>query len=288
VASGDDADAASVKATVGVAGVGLTNLGDARLAHLDADVSSRMATYAQPTGFLAATFPATVGDATAASQTTILARLGAFTGSGVNTILGFFKALLSKSATLPSDVGGTFDPATDSTEAIRDRGDAAWTTATSVTVSDKTGFKLASDGLALVTAWTVDVTGSLSGSVGSVTGAVGSVTGNVGGSVASVTGAVGSVTGNVGGNVTGSVGSLAAQAKTDVAGAALATQMTESYAADGTAPTLTQATFLIMQMLTEFTISGTTMTVKKLDGSTPAATMTLDDATNPTGITRAT
>jgi hypothetical protein len=44
--------------------------------------------------------------------------IGAFTGSGVNTVLGFFKALLSKSATLPTDVGGTFDPATDSTEAI--------------------------------------------------------------------------------------------------------------------------------------------------------------------------
>lgn len=52
--------------------------------------------------------------------------------------------------------------------------------------------------------------GSVAGAVGSVTGAVGSVTGNVGGSVASVVGAVGSVTGNVGGNVTGSVGSIAA------------------------------------------------------------------------------
>lgn len=34
-------------------------------------------------------------------------------------------------------------------------------TATSVTVSDKTGFKLAADGLALVTSWTVDITGTL-------------------------------------------------------------------------------------------------------------------------------
>lgn len=59
---------------------------------------------------------------------TLLSRLGAFTGSGVNTILGFFKALLSKAASTPSDVGGTFDASTDSTEAIRDRGDAAWTT----------------------------------------------------------------------------------------------------------------------------------------------------------------
>ena len=57
-----------------------------------------------------------------------------------------------------------------------------------------------------------NITGNLSGSVGSVTGAVGSVTGNVGGNVTgtvgSVVGAVGSVTGNVGGNVTGTVGSV--------------------------------------------------------------------------------
>jgi hypothetical protein len=77
--------------------------------------------------------------ATATNQTTILNRLGAFTGSGVNTVLGFFKALLSKAATLPTDVGGTFDPAADSTEAIRDRGDAAWITAagtSTVTITD--------------------------------------------------------------------------------------------------------------------------------------------------------
>jgi hypothetical protein len=42
--------------------------------------------------------------------------------------------------------GATWD-ATNSLEAIRDRGDAAWITATSVTVSDKTGFSLAAAGL---------------------------------------------------------------------------------------------------------------------------------------------
>lgn len=68
----------------------------------------------------------TIGDATAANQTTILNRLGAWTGSGVNTVLGAFKALLSKTASTPSDIGGTFAAADDSTEAIRDRGDAAW------------------------------------------------------------------------------------------------------------------------------------------------------------------
>lgn len=65
--------------------------------------------------------------ATVAGQTSILNSLtnitnyiGAFTGTGVNTILGFFRALLSKAAAVPSDVGGTFDPITDSTEAIAD------------------------------------------------------------------------------------------------------------------------------------------------------------------------
>ena len=70
------------------------------------------------------------GLALEASSQTILARIGAFTGSGVNTILGFFRALLRSDAsiTTPSDVGGTYTHTTDSTQAIRDRGDAAWTT----------------------------------------------------------------------------------------------------------------------------------------------------------------
>lgn len=111
---------------------------------------------------------------------------------------------------------GTYDETTDSQEAIRDRGDTAWTTATGFsthsandvwsvgtrTLTAGTNIQLPANGLANVTAWTVDITGSLSGSVGSVAGAVGSVTGNVGG--------------NVSGNVVGSVGSLATQAKADV------------------------------------------------------------------------
>ncbi|QOZ25283.1 hypothetical protein [Bradyrhizobium sp. CCBAU 51753] len=54
-----------------------------------------------------------------------------------------------------------------------------------VTVSDKTGFTLASDGLAAVTAWTVAITGNITGNL---SGSVGSVTGNIGGSVGSISG----------------------------------------------------------------------------------------------------
>lgn len=68
----------------------------------------------------------------------------------------------------------------------------------------------------------------------------------------------------------------------------LTTAMTESYAADGAAPTLAQAVFAIQQMLQERSISSTTLTVKKLDGSTTAMTFTLDSASSPTSITRAT
>ncbi len=75
------------------------------------------------------------GLATSANQTTILNRIGAFTGSGVNTILGFFQAVARSDATTPSDMGGDYDDATDSLEAIRDRGDAAWTSATPPTAA---------------------------------------------------------------------------------------------------------------------------------------------------------
>lgn len=68
----------------------------------------------------------------------------------------------------------------------------------------------------------------------------------------------------------------------------LTTQMTESYAADGTAPTLAQALFLIQQSIGDFGVSGTTLTVRQLDGTTSAATYTLDSATAPTTRTRST
>lgn len=92
----------------------------------------------------------------------------------------------------------------------------------------------------------------------------------------------GNLTGNVGGNVTGSVGSL-----TNSGIDALYTRaLTESYAADGAAPTVAQALFAIQQFLQEKATSGTALTVKQLDGSTTAMTFLLNDGTNPTSITR--
>ncbi|TXH99562.1 MAG: hypothetical protein E6Q76_19635 [Rhizobium sp.] len=63
--------------------------------------------------------------------------------------------------------------------------------------------------------------------------------------------------------------------------------VTESYAANGAAPTPVQALLAIHQMLMGFTISGTSYTVKQLDGSTTAFVVTLNDGTSPTGAARA-
>lgn len=64
------------------------------------------------------------------------------------------------------------------------------------------------------------------------------------------------------------------------------TAMTESYGADGAAVTPAQAFYEIMQSIGERSISSTTATVKKRDGSTTAFTQTLNDAVTPTAITR--
>lgn len=68
----------------------------------------------------------------------------------------------------------------------------------------------------------------------------------------------------------------------------LTTALTEAYAADGAAGTLSQILFALQAFLQERVVSGTTVTSKKLDGSTTAMTFTLDSATVPTSITRAT
>jgi len=70
--------------------------------------------------------------------------------------------------------------------------------------------------------------------------------------------------------------------------AVMTTAMTESYNADGVAPTPAQALFGCLQRLTEFAITGATISVKKLDGTTEAFTLTMDSATVPTSSTRAT
>jgi hypothetical protein len=106
------------------------------LGRIDVATSTRMATYTQPTGFLGSTFPTTVASPTNITQ-----------ASGVT-----LAAVTHTGATIPTVTNVT----------------------NGVTVSDKTGFKLASDGLAQVTSWTVAITGNITGNV---TGSVGSISG---------------------------------------------------------------------------------------------------------------
>lgn len=65
------------------------------------------------------------------------------------------------------------------------------------------------------------------------------------------------------------------------------TALTEAYASDGSAFTAAQGLFMIWSALSEFAISGTTITCKKLDGSTTSMTFTLDSSSAPTSRTRA-
>lgn len=90
---------------------------------------------------------------------------------------GYQVPIWSSSSATVNLSGTTIKTATDvetDTQDIQSRIPAALVDGRMVSVaqvvSDKTGYKLASDGLALVTSWTVDITGSLSGSVGSISG----------------------------------------------------------------------------------------------------------------------
>jgi len=69
---------------------------------------------------------------------------------------------------------------------------------------------------------------------------------------------------------------------------ALQATIPDSIPADGTIPSVQQALYMLVQLLTDSSISGTTWTVKKVNGSTTLFTITLNDGTTPTGITRAT
>lgn len=68
----------------------------------------------------------------------------------------------------------------------------------------------------------------------------------------------------------------------------LTTAIADSVPADGSLPSIRQALYMITQFLLEKSVSGTTVTVKKADGSTTLLTLTINDANSPTSITRTT
>jgi hypothetical protein len=230
------------------------------------------------------------------------------------TIDGIVDAILvDTGTTLPATLtdmsGATFASSTDSLEAIRNRGDSAWVTGgggSAPTVSqiriemDDNSTKLAA--ILLDTAEIENVPTVTQFNARTLLAA--SYFDPATDAVANVT-LVGTTTTNT--DMRGTNSALLASGYTapDNAGITsngnaisalnnitvsdvLTTQMTESYAADGTAPTLAQAIFLSMQNLQDFSFAGTTQTVRRIDGATTAATYTLDDAVAPTSKTRAT
>lgn len=116
-------------------------LGDARVAQLDAAVTTRMATYTQPTGFLAATFPGTVasttnitgGTITTVTTLTNLPSIPAnwITAAGINTAAftsAKFAAGAIDAAALATDAGNEI------ADAILDRDMSTGTDSGSTTV----------------------------------------------------------------------------------------------------------------------------------------------------------
>lgn len=256
----------AIMTRIGVAGAGLTALGDGRIANLDATVSSRLAT----AGYTAPPTAAVIADAVLdedmtahqtqgslgqaigdpAADTNTIYKAVVTDAAGVNiaadiievkaqtaaieidtAVIGTLGAGLTALATQASvdavkadtaailiDTGTTLDAAlavidsnvdailVDTGTTLQNELDAIQVNVDAILI-DTAEIGVAGAGLTAINLpdQTMNIigniTGNLSGSVGSVTGAVGSVTGAVG----SVTGAVG---GNVNGNVLGSVGSV--------------------------------------------------------------------------------
>ncbi len=256
----------------------------------------------------------------------------------LDTVDGIVDAILIDTGTdIPARFdgveGATFATGTDSLEAIRDRGDAAWTTggggsapteadiyAHFISGSNEDAFKADVSGLAtsaelathdgkldtvdgIVDGILVDTGTTLPATLTTIEGKVDTVD-TVADGIKAVTdnlpdsGALSTIDANVGAVLVDTGTTLPAQitALNNISPADVNAQMVDvltvdviadSYAADGTQPTIAQAVLAIQQFLMEKAVSGTTVTMKKPDGSTSAMTFTLDDANTPTSITRA-
>ncbi len=180
--------------------------------------------------------------------------------------------------------GATWSSATDTLEALRDRGDAAWTTATGFATHAaadvwSVATRLLTAGTNIVLAKGVGVTGFNDLSAAQVNTeadtALADYDGPTHAELISETN-----------DVQTDIAALNDPSAATIASAVLTTTMTESYAANGAAPTLAQAQFAIHQMLMQFGISGTSITVRKLDNAATAFVVTLDDGTSPADAAR--
>lgn len=80
----------------------------------------------------------------------------------------------------------------------------------------------------------------------------------------------------------------AAEVNAEVVDALATDVIADSIPADGSRPTIAQALYMLVQYMNERSVSTTTVTVKKPDGASTLYTLTLDDASDPTSVTRTT
>jgi len=207
--------------------------------------------------------------ATASALTTaaadITSILGKFTGI---TLLAQWLGLIAGKQTGNSTArtelratgagSGTFDETTDSQEAVRDRGDAAWadsgTPPTAAAIATQVRTELTTELGRVDAAITTRLAASTTGSGFSA------------------------IPWNA---------SWDTEVQSEVQDA-LDAVLADSIPADGTRPSVSQALYMLTQFMVERSVSGTTVTVKKADGSTTLFTLTISDATSPTSITRTT
>ena len=202
--------------------------------------------------------------------------------------------------------GGSWS-STDTLEAIRDRGDAAWTTGgggsapTAAAIADAVWDEATSGHTSSGTfgeqvktdidAILVDTGTTLDGKIDTIDGIVDNIlvdTAEIGSSGAGLTAVPWNAAwdAEVQSECTDALNAYDPPTKAEM-DAMWTTAATESYASDNAAATPAQLLYMILCTVSEFSVSGTTITGKKLDGSTTAMTWTINDATSPTSRTRA-
>lgn len=266
----------------GAGGLPISDAGGLDLdARLDAAVSSRLApttagrTLDVSTGGEAGVDWANVGGASSTiyfSGTTILGLGGTIISFDAlwTKVKNAFKLLLRKDSAAAYDASavlaeinenlgagaGAFANSTDSVEAIRDRGDSAWVTGTAL---DAAGVRSA--------------VGLASANLDTQLSTIESQTDDIGTAGAGLTALPWNAAWD-------------AEVQSEVDDA-LDSVIADSVAADGSRPSVRQALLMVTRFLMERSVTSTTLTVYKEDGTTVSMTFTLNDATSPTSLTRA-
>ena len=248
--------------------------------NIDALISSRMATYTQPTGFLAATFPSgTVANTTniTAGTITTVGTLTTYTGNTPQTgdnfaRIGVAGAGLTGITGVTLAAGQKVDVDTIKTNPVVNAGTATFpTNATLASTTNITGGTITTATNLTNAPTSGDLTSTMKASVTTAATA------------ATPTVTAGTVTDKTGYSLATAPPTAAA-----IATAVLTTPMTEAYAATGAPMTLAEAQYQTVQQAGTMGIVGTLETVKKRDGVTTAKTFTLDSSTAPTSITETT